>query len=435
MIPSYTTGIGLIEDDVWFYTMPFHTIAGMGMQLALLSLCNTIVYPFKTDPAARSRLRRRARHVVGQTPTFYLQLMGAPGFDDADRSAFRRCITYGGTMPQSMFDAFGRAAPDAGWGTYWAQSELTQMRTIGRFRSLDDIPGGDPSWIGKPATQLEVRVVDEDGNDAPEGELPCRSPALMLGYHNDPEQTAAVFARRLAAHRRHRPHRRRRQPLLPRPEQRHDQVGGMNVSSRRSSGSSTPPRRAAAAVVGLRRRRTGPRRSPRSSSRAPAPRRTRRPSIAFCREQLAGYKVPKAVHVIDELPVDAQGKILKRELRPPGRARGLSSAGRRPARRRQEPVDDEAAVLIGHLLDRQRAGIAEPVVDAVSTQPEDRESGEPRIDRQRSDRRSHRTRCAIHRPLIPPPAAAGLGVAHRVDGTERRHLGSDTFCSTRCSRK
>src|SRR5262249_24526764 len=52
MIPSYTTGIGLIEDDVWFYTMPFHTIAGMGMQIALLSLCNTIVYPFKTDPAS-----------------------------------------------------------------------------------------------------------------------------------------------------------------------------------------------------------------------------------------------------------------------------------------------------------------------------------------------------------------------------------------------
>jgi len=37
--------------------------------------------------------------------------------------------------------------------------------------------------------------------------------------------------------------------------------------------------------------------------------------IAFCRERLAGFKVPKAVHVVTELPVDAQGKILKRELR------------------------------------------------------------------------------------------------------------------------
>ena len=37
--------------------------------------------------------------------------------------------------------------------------------------------------------------------------------------------------------------------------------------------------------------------------------------IAFCRERLAVFKVPKAVHVVAELPVDAQGKILKRELR------------------------------------------------------------------------------------------------------------------------
>jgi acyl-CoA synthetase (AMP-forming)/AMP-acid ligase II len=37
--------------------------------------------------------------------------------------------------------------------------------------------------------------------------------------------------------------------------------------------------------------------------------------IAFCRERLAGFKVPKDVHVVAELPVDAQGKILKRELR------------------------------------------------------------------------------------------------------------------------
>jgi acyl-CoA synthetase (AMP-forming)/AMP-acid ligase II len=37
--------------------------------------------------------------------------------------------------------------------------------------------------------------------------------------------------------------------------------------------------------------------------------------IAFCRERLAGFKTPKAVRVLAELPVDAQGKILKRELR------------------------------------------------------------------------------------------------------------------------
>ena len=53
MIPSYVTGIGLLEDDVWYYTMPFHTIAGMGMQICLLSLGNTIVLPLVVEPPRR----------------------------------------------------------------------------------------------------------------------------------------------------------------------------------------------------------------------------------------------------------------------------------------------------------------------------------------------------------------------------------------------
>ena len=37
--------------------------------------------------------------------------------------------------------------------------------------------------------------------------------------------------------------------------------------------------------------------------------------IQFCKSQMASYKAPKAVHIVDDLPKDTQGKILKRELR------------------------------------------------------------------------------------------------------------------------
>ena len=316
MIPSYTTGIGLIEDDVWFYTMPFHTIAGMGMQIALLSLCNTIVYPFKVDPAsALKAFVDEGVTVVGQTPTFYLQVINAPGFAEADLSKMRHCITYGGTMPQSMFEAFADVAPNADWVTLWSQSEVTQTPSIGHFRSLDDIPGGDPTWIGRPTAQLEVRVVDDEGNDAKEGELICRSPGLMEGYYKDPERTAEVIKDGWL----HTGDLVRIEPSgdLYFVDRKKDLIktGGMNVSSQEVERILySHPDLLEVAVVGV---------AHEYWSQAVTAFVTARPGhtvdtdavIAFCKEQLAGYKVPKTVHVVDELPKDTQGKILKRELR------------------------------------------------------------------------------------------------------------------------
>ena len=48
-----------------------------------------------------------------------------------------------------------------------------------------------------------------------------------------------------------------------------------------------------------------------------ARRRTRQSILDFARQRIAGYKVPKAVDFVAELPRNASGKILKRELRKP----------------------------------------------------------------------------------------------------------------------
>ena len=319
MIPAYTTGIGLLEEDVWYYTMPFHTIAGMGMQIALISLANTIVMPAGVSPAeALETLSSERVTVIGQTPTFYLQLMGAAGFFESDLSRLRRAITYGGTMPQAMFDAFARVAPDLEWVTLWSQSELTQTPTIGRFRSLEDVPGRDVAWIGRPTAQLELRVVDPDDRDVEpgtEGELVCRSPGVMLGYHQDPERTAAVM-RNGWLH----------TGDLVRADSSGNlffidrqkdviKTGGMNVSSVEVERICYQhPDVLEVAVVGL---------ADDYWSQAVTAFVVARPGahldpealIAFCRSQMAGYKVPKAVRVVPALPKDTQGKILKRELR------------------------------------------------------------------------------------------------------------------------
>jgi len=316
MIPSYVTGIGLIEEDVWYFTMPLHTIAGVGMQICLLSLGNKIVLPLQADPDQALRaIVDEGVTVIGQTPTFYLRLIQADGFADADLSRIRRCITYGGTIPRSIVDAIAAASPQMEWVTLWSQSEITQTPTIGRFRSLDEVPGGDASWIGRPTAQLEVRVVDEDGRDAEEGELICRTPGVMAGYFRDPERTAEVVRDdwlytgdlvRIDG-----------DGNLFFVDRRKDMIktGGMNVSSvevERILYEHDDVHEVA--VVGL---------ADEYWSQAVTAFLVPRPGaevdtdelIAFCKERLAPYKVPKSIRVVEALPKDSQGKILKRELR------------------------------------------------------------------------------------------------------------------------
>ncbi|MEE8600068.1 class I adenylate-forming enzyme family protein [Euzebya tangerina] len=316
MMPAFVTSVGLVEQDVWYYLLPMHTIAGLGLQIALISLGNTIVLPYSTDPQrALDSWVAESVTCSAQTPTFFLQMIKLEDFVSAELSQLRRMVTYGGTMPRVMFESFAAVAPNMEWVTFWSQSELAQTPTVGRFSSLEDIPRQDPSWIGQASSTLEIRVVDDDGNDATHGELLCRSPGVMRGYLNDPEKTAEVLRDgwlhtgdivEIDADRN----------LFFR-DRRKDMIksGGLNVSSVEVERAIyTHDGVMEVAVVGLDDEYWG---------QAVTAFVTARPGEdfdgeeirAWCRDRLAPFKVPKTVNVVDSLPKDSQGKTLKRELR------------------------------------------------------------------------------------------------------------------------
>jgi acyl-CoA synthetase (AMP-forming)/AMP-acid ligase II len=315
--PAWSWGLQTGPDDTWLFVMPFHTIAGLGSMTTLTLMGAALVLPASPDPAASLDVIARERvTVLAQTPTFYLALAGQSGFGPDAVGAVRRCMTYGGQVAPAAVAAWAAAAPSVRWGTYWGQSELSQLGTVGWFATLEDVPGGgDPSWIGKPVSHLEIRVVDDEGQDAELGELLCRSPSLMLGYHRDPERTAAALADgwlhtgdivRIDAGGHLYFHDRLTDVI---------KSGGMNVSSQEVERVlHAHPDVLRAAVVG----RPDPYWSEAVTAFVvPRPDATPDPDgiIAFCKERLASFKTPKAVHVVDVLPVDAQGKILKRDLR------------------------------------------------------------------------------------------------------------------------
>ncbi|MDI2030406.1 class I adenylate-forming enzyme family protein [Saccharopolyspora sp. TS4A08] len=314
--PAWGWGLDTGPGDTWLFVMPFHTIAGLGSMTSLTLMGATLVLPATVEPDAALRIIQRERvTVIAQTPTFYIALSGRDGFGPDAVGSVRRCMTYGGQIPPHVIDAWAAAAPEVLWGTYWGQSELSQLGTVGFFRTLDDIPGGDPSWIGKPVTHLEIRVVDAEDADAEIGELICRTPSVMLGYLDDPERTAEVFRGGWV-----------RTGDMVRVDADgnlffHDRLkdmiktGGMNVSSQeveRALYEHAGVQRAA--VVGV----PDPYWSEAVTAFVVAqPGRDLAADelTEHCRRLLAGYKVPKEVHLVDELPLDPQGKILKRRLR------------------------------------------------------------------------------------------------------------------------
>ncbi len=317
--PSDTDALsgGIVRTyDRWLFLTPLHTIAGLGNFTVVLSAGASIIMPRTVDAALAVSLVQRERvTAMVQTPTFFLAATQTPSFVDADLSSVERLLTYGGTMPKRMIEGWNAKSPKLLWATYWGQSELTQLGTTGWFRTVDDIPGGDTSWIGRPVGVLELRIVDEDGNEASSGEALCRSPSVMLGYYKDPERTASTFEGGWL--RTGDVMRRDAEGNLYFLDRRKDMIktGGYNVSSPEVERMLySHPAVQQVAVVGL------PDdywseavtafvvlRDDQSAEPAEL--------IAYCKDQLVNYKVPKAIHVLERLPVDSQGKLLKRELR------------------------------------------------------------------------------------------------------------------------
>ncbi|MPY59052.1 class I adenylate-forming enzyme family protein [Streptomyces spongiae] len=314
--PSWTWGLKVTPADVWLFAMPFHSIAGIGCLTSLTLIGATVVLPNTLEPGTTlATIRDEDVNVVAQTPTLFLSLCRHPGFGPGTVGRVQRCLTYGGTLSQFATDAWAKAAPDMVWGTYWGQGELTQLGSVGFFKTLDEVPDHDPTWIGKAVPHLETRVVGPDGKDAEIGELWCRSPSAMVGYYKDPEKTAAVMHDgwihtgdivRIDAERNLFFYDRSKDVI---------KTGGLNVSSQEVERVlQRHPAVLRAAVVGL----------PDDYwsevvtafvilDDGATVRET--DLIAHCKASMASYKAPKTVRIVEAFPTDAQGKVLKRELR------------------------------------------------------------------------------------------------------------------------
>ena len=179
----------------------------------------------------------------------------------------------------------------------------------------------DPALIqsaGRAAAHVEIAVVGPDDSELPRGEVGevvVRGDNVMLGYWNKPEETAAAL-RGGWMHTGDAGYLDDRGYLFI-VDRLKDMIitGGENVySAEVENALAKHPAVAACAVIGIPDARWGERVHA-VVVRQPGQHATDQELQEFCREHLAGYKLPRSVAFADALPMSGAGKILKRELR------------------------------------------------------------------------------------------------------------------------
>lgn len=271
----------------------------------------------KWDPAGFLRLleEHRATHTF-LVPTMIDQLTRTAPDETSDWTSLKT-ITYGGAP---MAPARLSAALDVFDGRLvqvYGSCEAPHPVLV--LNAADHALGGDVlSSTGREVVGTETRLVDPDGNDVPPGqpgELVIRGRNVMSGYWNRPDATAEVFLGEWY----------RTGDIA-----RRDEAGYVHIVDRArdmiiSGGYNVYPAEleavlvrhagvAEVAVVGVPDETWG------ETVRAVVVREhgssiTEQELIAFCADQLAGYKKPRAIEFVDELPHGSTGKVLRREVR------------------------------------------------------------------------------------------------------------------------
>ncbi|WP_345727060.1 AMP-binding protein [Cryptosporangium minutisporangium] len=312
----WARGALLSEADRYAVVNPFFHSFGYKAGFVTSFTAGTTVYPVRTfDPEALMSLIQQERiTVLPGAPTIFTTLINHPERVDYDLSSLRFAIAGAATVPENLFvqmlDVLGFDQVAQAYG-------LTECVVATQSRPNED-PRHVAETTGPAVDGLEIRIVDADGTAQPtgaDGEILIRGNNVMLGYFEDPEATAATIDRdgwlhtgdqgRLDEH-----------GCVTITGRLKDMftVGGFNVyPAEVENVVAGHPAIAEAAVIGVPDDRLG------SVGRAYV---TLRPGaalddaelLAYCRERLANFKAPREVVVLDELPRNASGKILKRVL-------------------------------------------------------------------------------------------------------------------------
>jgi HIP---CoA ligase len=298
---------GLSPADRYLVVNPFfHTFGFKAGILACLVSGAALVPQAVFDPGEAMRLVQAERiTVLPGAPTIYQMILDHPERSSHDLSSLRLAVTGAADVPVALVERMRR---ELSFETVLTAYGLTEAVVATMCR-----PGDPPELVastsGRAAAGFEVRIGASD-------EILLRGPNLMLGYLDDPDATAAAI-----------------DPdgwLHTGDAGRLDEAGYLAITGRLKDmyicgGFNVYPAEveqvlarldgvAEAAVVGTPDPRLGEVGTAYLVTR-PGHVLAEADVLAFCRERLASYKVPRRVEFRDALPRTPSGKVLKRDLK------------------------------------------------------------------------------------------------------------------------
>jgi long-chain acyl-CoA synthetase len=303
-------------EDVIFGGLPLFHVFGQTVALNVAvaaGACLTLLPRF--DPAHALRIIAGHRVTVFEgVPTMYVALLHQPDRAGYDVSTLRMCISGGAALPVEVLrgfdDAFGCAVLE-GYGLS-ETSPVASFNHPGRVRK--------PGSIGTPIRGVEMRVVDNSDREVPlgeVGEIVIRGPNVMKGYWHRPEATADAIkdgwfhSGDLA--------RVDEDGYFFIVDRKKDLIirGGYNVYPREiEEVLYEHPAVAEAAVIGLPHPALGEEVGA-AVALKPGAAISAGELRDYVKSQVAAYKYPRHVWIVDVLPKGPTGKIQKRDIVPP----------------------------------------------------------------------------------------------------------------------
>jgi len=312
---------GCAPRECFLHSAPLFHIGGLSGLLSSLFAGATSAFVPQFEPVAV--LQGLSVHGVTDAffvPTMLRVLIDHPRFAEFDTSGVRS-IRYGASpMDDALLDRAMQAFPNVAFSQAYGMTELSPVCCIlgPEDHTVEARAQGRGRSAGRATTVCEVRIVGPDDRELPRdeiGEIVVRGPTVMQGYWNKPEATAeAVRDGWMHTGDRGRMDAGGYVTIVDRLK---DMIitGGENVySAEVENVLAQHPGVAAVAVIALPDERWGERVHAIVVPRPGSP--PDKASIdAHCRERLAGYKIPRTIEYVANLPLSGAGKVLKSELR------------------------------------------------------------------------------------------------------------------------